>query len=289
MKMCFPLIPLIYLIFMVSCKKDDFTIAAQKLVAEWMEKTITIPNDIVPMYMGTDTIIEAKQTPYKILVYTDSTGCVSCKLKLSTWKYFIHEIDSIMPGSVEFQFYFQPKNSKEMTYLLKQNDFTHPVFIDQSGKINKINKFPSKMEYQCFLLDNQNKVLSIGNPTLNQKIWDLYKQIITKNKDDKKSSETTVEIEQQEIEVENLKTAKMSNVVFILKNTGSRSLVIRHVDASCGCTVPHWDAQPVKPDEKTEIHEGIKPDNPGIFNKTIYVYTNADENVIPLHIRGKAD
>jgi len=270
---------------MVSCNNRDPQKAAQKIVTEWMGRTILIPNDIKSIYMGKDTIIGIKQTPYKILVYTDSTGCVSCKLRLSTWKYYIHEMDSLMPKQVDFQFYFQPKSIKEMAHILRHNNFTFPIYMDKLGEMNRINKFPLEMEYQCFLLDNQNRVISIGNPTLNYKIWELYKQIIANNNDTKKRK-TTIEIQSQEIEIEDLKVDMISKAVFILKNVGSEPLLINHVDASCGCIVPHWESRPIKPNERTEINVEIKPDNSGFFHKTIHLYTNTDET-IPLYIRGK--
>ena len=39
-------------------------------------------------------------------------------------------------------------------------------------------KFPSNPEYQCFLLDKDNKVLLVGNPALVSGIWILYKRVI---------------------------------------------------------------------------------------------------------------
>ncbi len=281
------LLPLICLILVVSCKKNNLTTSAQKIVTEWVGRKITIP-DVNSTYMGTDTIMEKKHMPYRILIYTDSTGCVSCKLRLSTWKYYMHEIDSLSPGQVDFLFYFQPKSSKDLTNLLRINSFEHPVYVDQQGEINRINNFPSKIEYQCFLLDSQDRVLLIGNPTLNPKMWELYKQMLTE-RDDEKSIETTVEIECREIELKDLKTDIISNAAFVIKNTGSKPLLISHVDASCGCTVPHWESRPIKPEEKTEIKIEVKPDNSGYFNKSIYVYTNTNEKVIPLRIKGRAE
>ena len=66
--------------------------------------------------------------------------------------------------------------------LYKSNGFRHPVFIDngnEGNEIDRINKFPSTPEYQCFLLDKDNKVLLVGNPSLASGIWFLYKKIIT--------------------------------------------------------------------------------------------------------------
>ena len=288
MRKSFYLLPIICLFILISCKNDDSKKTAQKIVTEWIGRSITMPTDTRTIRMGKDTIIEMKETPYKILVYTDSTGCVSCKLRLSTWKYYMEEIDSIVPGQVNFMFYFQPKSIKEMAYIFRRERFTHPVYIDQPGTIYKINNFPSQMEYQCFLLDNENKVIAIGNPTLNPQIWELYKKLIRNGNDDKKNIITTVEIEQKEIEIENMKTDEVSTAVFTLKNTGTKPLLINHVDASCGCTRPHWETRPIKPEEMTEIKVEIKPNNAGFFNKTVYVYANTNEKVIPLNIRGTA-
>jgi hypothetical protein len=42
----------------------------------------------------------------------------------------------------------------------------------------KLNNFPQEREYQCFLLDKQNRVVMVGNPVYNHAIWELYKKII---------------------------------------------------------------------------------------------------------------
>jgi hypothetical protein len=34
---------------------------------------------------------------------------------------------------------------------------------------------PTNEEFQCFLLDKDNKIVMIGNPAKHQEIWDLYK------------------------------------------------------------------------------------------------------------------
>jgi hypothetical protein len=112
-------------------------------------------------------------------LYVDSTGCSSCRLKLFQWKQLIEESDSLFQDRLSFLFFFQPKNKKEIAYLFQRDNFNYPVFIDMNNTINRLNHFPEKMEYQCFLLDKDNKVLMMGNPTLNPKIWDLYKEVIT--------------------------------------------------------------------------------------------------------------
>jgi hypothetical protein len=105
--------------------------------------------------------------------------------------------------------------------------------------------------FQCFLLDKDNKVLAVGNPAVNFKIWELYKRIINSEVSDKLPV-TTVEAEQTEIELKGLHTGKTSKAVFTLKNTGAQPLVIQMIDASCGCTVPEWDKQSIAAGKNAE-------------------------------------
>ncbi|SEK19796.1 hypothetical protein [Parapedobacter koreensis] len=160
--------------------KDSKKASAEKLVTEWIGKEIIFPPGSDCSKMGEDTPCpNLSHTPYKVLVYTDSVGCTSCRLNLHVWKAYMEEIDTLASGKVDFLFYFQPKNRKELDHLLKRDKFEHTVFIDEKGEISQINNFPEEMEYQSFLLDRENNVLSVGNPVMNTKMWEVYKQVIT--------------------------------------------------------------------------------------------------------------
>jgi hypothetical protein len=155
--------------------------SAREIVAEWTGKEILFPSGIPCQSLGSDAdCINPANPTYKILLYVDSAGCSSCRLKLSEWKRIIAESDSLFAGEVDFLFFFQPKRRDEIVLqsLFRQNGFRHPVFIDTKQEIDKLNKFPSQTEYQCFLLDRDNKVLMIGNPSVNTGIWQLYKKYI---------------------------------------------------------------------------------------------------------------
>ncbi|GAB6010953.1 DUF1573 domain-containing protein [Viscerimonas tarda] len=226
-------------------------------------------------------------TRYKILIYTDSTGCTGCKLKLYQWKEIIHEADSLMPNKLNFLFYFHPKDTKELKFLLKRDRLEYPVFIDEQNEINRLNNFPTDMMYQCFLLNKENRVVAMGNPTMNPKIWELYKSIIQGDTTATNNLKTTT-VEPQAIEIEliDLRKGQTSKASFFLKNTGKQPLIINHVDTSCGCIVPSWEKQPVKPSETTEIKVEITPATTGYFQKTITVYCNIENNFVHLSIKG---
>jgi hypothetical protein len=192
-----------------------------------------------------------------------------------------------MSGKVAFLFYFYPKREKDIMYLFQKEKFDYPVYIDRTNSINRLNHFPAQIEFQCFLLDSNNKVLSIGNPTLNPKVWELYKQIITGEEADK-IPVTTVEPQQTEIKITDLQVGKTSEAAFVLKNTGTQPLVIQAVNASCGCTVPEWEKQPIAAGKSTEIKVKITPEEKGYFHKTVTVHCNTEAGSIVLNVSGTA-
>jgi hypothetical protein len=290
MKNIFISLAIISLCCFFCCRgKNKPEIQAQKIVSEWTGKQIQYPVDAQCCILGKDTISDLcnclLQKEYKILLYVDSAGCSDCKLKFFEWKRLIAEADTLFPQKLGFVFFFQPKSRKDMTFLFRKDNFRYPAFIDMNDDLNKLNHFPSQIEYQCFLLDENNKVLMVGNPVLNLNIWDLYKQIIT-GKISEKMPATTVETSQTEMELQDLKAGKTSEAVFVLKNTGTKPLVIQHVESSCGCTVPEWEKQPVATDKSTEIRVKITPDSPEYFSKTVTVHCNTEKGRITFNIRG---
>jgi len=167
-----------------SCTKVKNWIEAEKVVNEWVGKEIKFPADVPCCILGKDTVstlcTDLFQKEYKVMLYVDSSGCSDCRLKLTEWKRVIGEADSLFHDRIGFVFFFQPKNMREMTYLFRRDEYDYPVFIDKNNTIDRLNHFPHEMKYQCFLLDKDNKVLVIGNPTLAPQVWALYKENISK-------------------------------------------------------------------------------------------------------------
>lgn len=76
--------------------------------------------------------------------------------------------------------------------------------------------------------------------------------------------------------------------VFKFTNTGDKLLVIHQAIASCGCTVPQYPKEPIKPGEGGEIivtYDGSGK-FPGHFKKSITLRTNAKQEIIRLYVEG---
>lgn len=71
-----------------------------------------------------------------------------------------------------------------------------------------------------------------------------------------------------------------------MKNIGVNPLLIKDVDASCGCTVPKWTTKPILPNETADITIEVVPDNEGYFCKVVRVYCNIEKQNIILTVKG---
>ncbi|KPK82937.1 MAG: hypothetical protein AMS27_13555 [Bacteroides sp. SM23_62_1] len=73
---------------------------------------------------------------------------------------------------------------------------------------------------------------------------------------------------------------------FVFTNTGQVPLVLTNVKSSCGCTIPEWPHEPVKPGEKGKIRVSYDTYRIGVFSKSVTVYSNATNSPSSLYIKG---
>lgn len=170
---------IVFLLLLCSCKK--YTNKYQKLVDEWHGKEIIFPDYMPFTIYANDTVNYSVDGDLKILLYIDAVGCTSCKMRISEWKLFISQIDSISNNSIPFIFIMRPKDTNNNDYIrsfLKKNFFNKPVYIDNDNIMNNKNHFPTEIQLQTFLLGRENKVILMGNPIYNPEIKQLYLKVI---------------------------------------------------------------------------------------------------------------
>jgi hypothetical protein len=80
----------------------------------------------------------------------------------------------------------------------------------------------------------------------------------------------------------------VATCTFTFTNIGEQPLVINQAMASCGCTVPEYTKNAVKPGEKGEINVTYNGTGkfPGHFKKSITVRTNGAVEMTRLYIEG---
>jgi len=274
-------------LLMVSCSESEKE-RLSRLVQEWEGKEILFPAHSTFTIQGKDTVdFDFKGAAYTIVTYIDSVGCTSCKLQLHRWKELVKEVDSLTNGDVPFLFYFHPKDIKELRYLTRRDAFTYPVCFDEKDDFNRLNRFPSEMMFQTFLLDKENRVIALGNPIQNPKVKELYLNLI-KGMGESTSKErvTTVSINSTVIDFGSFPKEEKQERSFILTNTGNGLLVIRDIVTSCGCTKVEYSKEPVRPGETLEVKVIYEAEQAEHFNKTVTVYCNAKNSPLRLTVKG---
>lgn len=267
----------------------------QETVTYWQKREILFPSDTVFVSYSRKYGEKKMSLPkgeYSIFCYVDSTGCMSCKLQLDKWGEFINQIDSISSNRVPFIFVFQSALKSDLIHFLKKVGFEYPLFIDTKHSFDSLNGFPTDIQYQTFLLDRNNKVLSIGNPIYNPGVRELYMDIIQgkviRREKNLNQTKTKVSVSTTDISLGSFNWEQEQTTSFVFKNTGNAPLVIQNVITSCGCLTVDYPKEPVPPLHEAILKVKYKADQPGYFNKTIIVYCSADSSPFKLKVSGEA-
>lgn len=272
-----------------SCKEKNQTKEIVKIITEWQNKKIIFPDNMIFSNNGQDSLdYIIPQSDYKILLYVDSIGCVSCNLNLNQWSKFISEIDSLTSNQVPVLMFFHPKDKREILYLLKRDAITTPVCLDMDDKLNSINNFPSRNDFQCFLLDKNDKVVGVGNPISNPKVKEMYLEQITSINyvDLEHLPNTTVKVEKVLFDLGTIKHGKSITITATITNTGDSPLIIHDIETSCECTTVDYKKGAVSPSSTFEVDITYNADDLGFFDRVVYIYGNFEKSPLMIELEG---
>ena len=288
------LVRLIFIaILLLSCKESKQNRIA-RLVNEWNGKIIQFPDSMCLTSYRNDTAIVKyirEQTPYTILNYVDTIGCVSCRLQLPRWKTMMEELDSLYPNKVTCLMVFNPQGKRKLIKHLRNNQFNYFVYIDEMDTLNRMNKFLNEEDFGTFLLDKNDKIVAIGNPVLKPRVRDLYFNIISGKmvvSSVDKEALTVVSLLKDKVDLGDFSWNKEREAEFVISNVGKLPLVINDVITSCGCTKVDYTKKPILSGENIILKIKYKAEQPEHFNKTITVYCNAEGSPFHLKISGNA-
>ena len=95
-----------------------------------------------------------------------------------------------------------------------------------------------------------------------------------------------IEFDKKEYDFGKLIQGEKVTYSFKFKNTGGSDLVISQVNSSCGCTVPKFTRDPIKPGEEGKIKVSFdSKGRSGFQSKTITVVSNCQPNRTVLRIK----
>lgn len=97
---------------------------------------------------------------------------------------------------------------------------------------------------------------------------------------------TTVTFNKKEHDFGTIEEGKIVTTNFIITNSGNKDLIIENATASCGCTVPEFPRQPIKPGKSGKIKVSFdSTGKPGQQQKSVTVTANIPNGSEILNIK----
>ncbi|MDE6240555.1 MAG: DUF1573 domain-containing protein [Muribaculaceae bacterium] len=260
-------------LFISSC--NDKRAAHTNIIAEWVGREIVMPDDLVYQIQGDTIDLDLSRPDFKIVSYIDSTGCTSCRMKLTMWSELINEIKSLPDVDVEVIMIINTDTPKEITYLLQRDNYLNPVAIDRNNLFDRLNELPPRLEHHTFLLDAENKVVAIGNPVLNPKIKDLYLQYITEGDELPYTNDMCKEPVQP---VGVINKGDIVQKLFYINNYDTVNYTLQAIIPSCDCVSASADRTNLDIENKIKVViKFIGDSTPGYFNRHVNIFFNEKE------------
>lgn len=73
---------------------------------------------------------------------------------------------------------------------------------------------------------------------------------------------------------------------FTFKNVGDKNLIISGASGSCGCTVPEWPKEPIRPGQSSRINVVFNSEGKsGMMEKTVTIVTNCEPSTRVIRIK----
>ena len=171
---------MVILCFLSCTDKDNF----KDGIVQMKSQPISLPLDKMRcMWDGKDTVLSegVYDKELKLVVYSDTTACSSCGLKtMYLWDEFIEAIEAY-GEEISLYFVFAPlkKDLDNFYFTMRTTKLSIPVYVDTMGVFMSENRhIPERADFHTFLLDKDNNVVLVGNPSKNERIWEMFWQIV---------------------------------------------------------------------------------------------------------------
>lgn len=263
-------------LLLYSCSKTSETEQYAKLVEQWQGKEIIIPTDLKGLVQGVSIDYNINDCDYKILTYIDSIGCSTCKLNFAGWEQLMNEISLNQDLTVKLMLMINPTDASDIIKMATQYKFNYPIIIDETNLIDSLNNFSSGIKFQTLLLDEENKVMLIGDPLHNDKIKNLYRNLldIDQSIQAQKLDSNIVGIPAH-LAMGVFKPSEEKASKFLLKNKTNNSVVISNIYTSCSCTSAWTNQDTIPPNDNINLYVSCRPNE---HDKSFVRYINVELN-----------
>lgn len=221
------------------------------LVAEWVERQLVIPDELVYTIKGDTIIYDPLDADYTIVAYIDSAGCTECRMKLAKWEEMIAQMNADADIDVNFLMVVETSDAREAVRVQKRGFFDYPLAIDTAGLFRNANAgFPEDERLHAFLVGPDAHVLAIGSPVLNPNLRKIY-LTAAGVKNHVINNPLTAKLPMKSAGA----LAKEDSIVvsFSLRNSSSQPVEISGIVESCACSSAQSSAQTIPAESDVTI------------------------------------
>ena len=270
-------------LFAAACSKN-----VKDIYADLIGKELVFPDGFLFVENLSDTIPFAYHTDFKIINYIDSMGCFSCKSQLPMWSDFIIQLKEMKVQHIEVLLVMHPREQKEAAFVIKRDNYHYPVCIDINDDFNRLNHFPEDDNFRCFLLDENNRVILIGNPVQNPRIRELYINTICERLGVERPNVTNTQQDKYHADLGTFAWQEAQKAHLVVLNTESENMQIDSIRSSCECTTAVVSKNTITQGDSAVVTITYKAEQAGDFMREVYVYLHNAEP-ITMRIEGRAE
>lgn len=220
-------------------------------------------------------------TRLTFLFYLDLDGCFFCAANLGGIEKFIASIKEKFDVNCFVIIGSKPEFANT---IIAQTRFPYKVFIDERNSFSKCNNIEFyDYKKNCYLIDNENKILWQGNPIRSRK----DKKDVISFLSDLLSVELQDIISNETIDLGTFNWQIAQSTTFSIHNTGNEPMLIDTLYTSCECTTAEIDKYSIEPTDSAIVSATIKAEKPAQFMREVYVGVRGKEQIV-LSIEGEA-
>ena len=254
----------------------------REMLSQLVGKEIIIPENLTFSVMDREVDIDFGDADFTIITYIDSAGCTPCKMKLPIWDNVINEFKANDSVTVDFVMIIDAPKTKKIDFVLRRDDFGHPVCMDSLGVFIAANSLPEDEAYHTLLLDSDRKIIAVGNPAINPKIREVYRQAITGNPKPKPRMCTPAAMA--------LGAVTPGDTIerqFQIVNSTDTTLTVQEIVASCDCTSAVLSTDLIPSGSEAVVPVKLIADSTaGAFSRYVNVFFNERNNPERLTLHG---
>lgn len=139
-------------------------------------------SDSFKNYIGTKVDLKVVSEEYlgqktnKVIIYFDSTDCISCALDNAIlWE--MHEED-LKRFDLAVMMLCDKSIFKVMLKYMEKYGISLPLLCDVGDRISKDYPFLKEKQFKTFVLDSSNRIIWIGSPIYNEQSWERFCKMI---------------------------------------------------------------------------------------------------------------